>query len=445
VSRTSLRPSAALEAGLAAALGAHVFAVVLGQTRVFSLLELGWRLRWVTLALAFAIAVVLALAVRPPWPRRPLALPLALAGACVAFAFDSAFWSVRPEFTVPRAIAFALLLGTGAAASLVAAARPSTLRWGTLGLLGGAALVALSGLVVLLVDYDSALEAATLQSPARYNGLGGNPNTAAVLEALSLPIALWLVTGPYRRSVQRAGAALVLLFAGSIVASGSRGAAVAAAAGAVVPLLARAANRRARLLAVGAVAGALVAGILVTQLPEPSSAAPPAGPRPPSHVRNAELVVPLSEELSSPKPRSKPFRRSLFSSAGRFPALRGALRQGLERPVLGFGFGTEDKVFVDRYSLFFASRPENAYVGTFLQVGILGLALVAAFFASVLAQLRRALRSREATLAASLAGVVVAGLVVATSQSFALSVGASGAATFWICAFLLAGAAAEPT
>jgi hypothetical protein len=435
-----------LEAALGVAVALHVFAVVLGQTRAFSLLELGWRLRWVTLVAAFVVALLLALAVRAR-PAGRLVAPLALAAILVALAFVSALWSVRPEFTLPRAASFALVLGLGALVGTVGAVRPSALRAVALGLLGGGTLVAVGGLLVLAVSYDTAVEAATLQDPARYNGLGGNPNTAAVLEALTLPFAIWVTLGPFERRLRLAGAAAIVLLVASIVASGSRAAAIAAAVGTLVPLLAHAHSGRARLLVAGGVIAVLAGGLLATQIPDvrssppPSSAASGSAAPPPSAYENAEAARPLADELGGPRPGSSPYRRTLLSSGGRFRALEGAVELGLQRPLLGFGFGTEDKVFVDRYYLFFASRPENAYAGTFLQIGVVGLALALAFVVAVLLRLSDALARREALLAASCGGAVLGGLVLANAQSFALSAGASGAATFWIASFLLAGAA----
>ena len=69
-----------------------------------------------------------------------------------------------------------------------------------------------------------------------------------------------------------------------------------------------------------------------------------------------------------------PVERSFFGASGRTEAWRGALQQAAERPLLGFGFGTEDKAFVDRYYGFVGSLPENSYIGISLQLGLVGLA-----------------------------------------------------------------------
>ena len=421
-----------VERALGVAVGAHVFAVVLAQTRVFALLELAWRLRWLTLGVAAALAVALVLLVRPRIPRRLVSLGGA-AAALVLLGLASAAWSPRPDFTVPRLGAFALVLVVGAGAAAVGSARPSTVRAVAFGLVGGALAVALAGLVVLAFDFDTAVEAATLQSGARYNGLGGNPNAAAVLLAVAFPLAVWLAAtepSPVRRGVAVAAA---VLFAGSIVASGSRAAVAAAVAGSLVVVLARPDAAR-RWIGAGAIVVAFAVALAVMQIPQPAESIPPDAGAVAPDPRNAETRIPLADELGRPE-AGEEYRRTLLSSGGRVAAVIGAAKLGLERPIAGFGFGTEDKVFSDRYYLFIAARPENSYVGTFLQLGIAGLIVVGALVWLLLAPVRS---TRRTDLTAALVGCVVAGLVVALGQSFLLAAGSSSAATFWIGGFLAA-------
>ena len=46
------------------------------------------------------------------------------------------------------------------------------------------------------------------------------------------------------------------------------------------------------------------------------------------------------------------------TSSGRTQAWRGAIGQAEQRPVVGYGFGTESRVFIDRWSGFVGSVPE---------------------------------------------------------------------------------------
>ena len=65
--------------------------------------------------------------------------------------------------------------------------------------------------------------------------------------------------------------------------------------------------------------------------------------------------------------------RNLTGSSGRTEAWRGALGLAADRPVVGYGFGTEDRTFVDRYVFFNSNVPENSYIGILLQLGLVGL------------------------------------------------------------------------
>jgi O-antigen ligase len=128
------------------------------------------------------------------------------------------------------------------------------------------------------------------------------------------------------------------------------------------------------------------------------------------------------------------FRRSLLTSSGRADAWQGAIVQALDRPVLGYGFGTEERVFVDRYRFFNAMWPENSYIGALLQLGAIGAALLVALIGSVILTGARVAR-RDAAAAAATA-VVVAGGIGALVQSYVWSVGNVATGSLWIAAAL---------
>jgi lipopolysaccharide export system protein LptA len=77
--------------------------------------------------------------------------------------------------------------------------------------------------------------------------------------------------------------------------------------------------------------------------------------------------------------------RGAIVSSGRTDVWRGALSQAAERPVVGYGFGTEDRVFVERYTFFQGDYVENSYLGLLLQLGAAGLALLVALLAAAAA------------------------------------------------------------
>jgi hypothetical protein len=242
----------------------------------------------------------------------------------------------------------------------------------------------------------------------------------------------------------------VVLFAlleGSIVASGSRGAIVGALAGSLVVLLV---TVRRRVLAAGAIAALVVTSLAVTQVPQPAEINP-VGRNPefgrtlPVSPLDVSAWFPLENEIGSPRPGSR-LRRTLFSTGGRAAAWKGALEQYAERPLAGFGFGTEELVFVDRYALFLSTRIENSFIATLLQLGPLGLGLL---IAAVAVPFWAWVRSRPASgarwaLGAACAGVVTSGVVVGFTQSFITSVGSPATVPFWLCLFALSGLAARP-
>lgn len=391
-------------------------------------MRVGHDARWILLGL-----LLVAAGARVATTRRAV-LPVrttTIAAALVALALVSSAWSVSPRLSVERAVSLGVLF---AAAVLLAAAEREPRRL-LAGLVLGATAVALAGLLVLAVDHSAAVQAASIESPARYRGLGQDANTAALLFGIAVGPALALA----RR--HPAWLVSVALLAGSIVASGSRGGLFAGGVGALVVLgmLARAPRR---VLAGTAIVVAVVAlGLVVQNVPKAqahSTSAPVAapGPAPKRGYLNAEAVYPLAADVGGPLPGGgqPAITRGFFGGSGRGAAWVGTIHQILQRPILGFGFGTEGKVFVDRYYYFVGGTPENSYLGMSLQLGAVGLALLLTLFVTVAWPLRRAVRT---DVVAACAGAVAAGLVLAVVQSYIYSVGNIGSATLWICAFLL--------
>jgi hypothetical protein len=138
-------------------------------------------------------------------------------------------------------------------------------------------------------------------------------------------------------------------------------------------------------------------------------------------------------------------QRSLLGSSGRVQAWSGGVSQSLQRPLLGFGFGTEDKVFLDRFYVFESTRVENSYIGLWLQVGLVGLAAFLAILAVLGWRIVRGWRAlrREPGVAVAAAGIFLAGTVMAIPQSYIYSVGNVATVAFWLGALLLGTAALE--
>jgi O-antigen ligase len=400
----------------AAVLGATVFAFACGSSIVDPVLVVGRPARWVVLVALLAVSALYAFSALPP--RMP-ALFVGCVGALGALAVVSAMWSVDTTLTLKRAASFEVLLLTGVCLLAATARDRDAVRELLLAIVVAAVAVGLAGLCLLAVSWQDAVQPATTAYPARYRGFEQNPNTAAILFAVATPLAVIFALEPRSRRERVLALAAVCLFAGSIAASGARGPLLAALAGTLAVLPAAGGTWRRRLL-LAALAGTVFAVCLgLSQIPQPKPTRAEAG-RPSAHV----------------------LRRTLFTSSGRLGAWRGALHQVRARPISGYGFGTEQTVFVNRYAGFASDLPENSYIGASLQIGIAGLLLLLAVVAAAAGLLVRALRrGGRDVLLAGCAGAIGAALVVAVTQSYVLAVGNIATVAVWTCVFLLAAAA----
>jgi exopolysaccharide production protein ExoQ len=398
-----------LERGLRVWVAATIVAFACGSAIVGRILLYGRPARWICLV----VLLVLAVAAR----RGRIRIDAAAGAAALlsAVALFSALWSVDSSLTVARACSFALLLGV--AVALAAAGPVEEVRGLLVSIIAGMTVVAAAGLITLLVAHDDAVQAATYEYPVRYRGLGQNPNTMSLLLALGVPLALSFAIEA--RTIRRrfAAAATSLLFVGSIVAADSRGAMLGALAGSLAVAAVGGGTRRARLTIAAVVVSVFALGLGVTAIPKAKE--------PPS--------VSVAREVA-------PTKRTILTSSGRLAAWRGAIRQVEDRPLAGYGFGTEARVFVNRYAGFDSQLPENSYIGISLQLGLVGLVLVLAVALAPLARVAVAARRLDPArraMATACAGAATAALVAAVTQSYLLSVGNVATATTWISLFLL--------
>jgi hypothetical protein len=429
------------EAAVEVALAATVFLFACGSSSSHALSGFGGPARWAALLLLCALSLACAAAN----PRLPSPVPLGwiLAAAIVAVGTVSAAWSVDPRLTIGRVFTLGILFVTAVALSLappdpkVAAVR--VLR----GVVGGIAAVAIGSLVMLAVSHRDAVLSATVGAGWRFRGLGENPNTVAMLLSVGLPLAAWLALDG-KGWERRAGVALVLLFAGEIAVSGSRGAVLAGFGGAILTVLVLGPSLVVKLGA----AGALVVLALIsaeTSRLQPSAklvaaaAAAPAGKVVRTVGIDAEQAFRLEDELGHPPvgAYSPPVPRTLFGSSGRSQAWVGAIGQAVKRPLLGYGFGTENKVFVDRFFAFEGGFPENSYIGTFLQLGAAGIALLVGLLLTLAWNAYRVLRRGDGGPAAAAAGVLAVAILIGLSQSGLTSVGNIAVGSIWVCVLTL--------
>ena len=119
------------------------------------------------------------------------------------------------------------------------------------------------------------------------------------------------------------------------------------------------------------------------------------------------------------------------------------LKYFMERPLQGFGFGTEDRLFAyhdvnpQDYQLSGASM-HNSYLGLVLQVGIVGAALFYVPLASLLFyELLTARETHRKPLLSALLSVVITCMVAGMFSSDLYSMGNAKSFVFWISVMLL--------
>lgn len=446
-----------LDAAAAVVVAITVLMFAFGSSSVPALHDGGTRGRWVALGVLLVVAALSALAregVPRFWP-----LPVAIAAFLGVLAILSTLWSVQPRLSFERGVSFGVLLLAAGLLAYASAGVPARRALLLRGIVGGAVLVAVAGLLVLAFKSSYAVLWWSPGGPAtRFRGLGENPNTVPLLFSLAAPAAAWLVVQAESRRERVLWAVAFLLLYGELAATQSRGALVAMAAGlALVAVLVPAARRRRAQHVVGAVALIAIA-VVITSLRFSVGQGYEATHIPPQQVPDAVATTSTSlkhctscdlltfpgraDDLGNPFFTGKfAISNSAVSSSGRLSAWKGALHTAAERPFAGFGFGTEDRVFVDRYYFFVGSRPENGFLGFFLQLGVLGLLGFAGLGLMLLVGLVRVLlrgEPDERSVSVGFAGVVLAGFVAALTQSYPYSVGNIAALTLWIAVLGLA-------
>lgn len=467
------------------ALYVTVVAFAAGSSSVAEITRVALRLRWVTL-FALAAAAVALVGTRLQERR---SLPglwfVPFPGALVVLAAVSAVWSVDPSLTLRRTASFAVLLVAAGAVGCAAALDHRVARRVLVAVVAAAATVAMLGLIVLAWSPSVAVQGWDGGGTLRYRGFGANPNTAPMLYAVALPVAGWLALSAYTLRSSVAAGAATLLFAGSVIASLSRGALLASLFSAslvaltLIPGVLRRAGALMVIFAVFLVGNTLrftdpgpsYPPELLQQVDGQSQPSDPGGsggsggdsgasggsggdsggsggsaePDPPSmEEKFVEVGVRPEDEIGHPVLGLA----TSTSGSGRAAAWKGALADIRERPILGAGFGTEALAFTDHWYFFQGANPENAYLGLMLQLGGVGLILFLALGFVLLfvgADSIRRSRGEERGILAATLGAVVAGAVLMLSQSYIYSVGNIATPTFWICASILAAIAGPPT
>lgn len=415
------------------ALAATLFFVVCGSSSVHELVRIGSPLRWVSLAVFTALALLWAAA---EGAAASDALRVGGGGLLLsALGFVSASWSIAPLYTLERGSAFAFVaVGAAAVGAAVAARRDEVEALGET-IVVTVLLVCLAGVVVYAADPTMAAVPGHAGTGFRFSGLGESPNTIPMLSTLAAFLAAWLAF--VRRGARRIvhTASFVAFFA-EIAASGSRGAVIALVAGALLFAFAApvaGASRRVALVALALAVGGsgIVANRLIQDLTQaPVSPAASASSKSAEPAPFPRLVLPtFANELGTIPVGGRAF----IGKDGRATVLQEAFDQGSERPILGFGFGTEVRAFIKRVAQFQSNRVEDSYLGLYLELGGVGVVvwlLVGAGSVWSLVRGRRLAR-RERFALAGLVAAVVAGFGLAIGESYIYAAGNVATLTLW--------------
>lgn len=433
-----------LEAAVVILVPLTILLFAFGSSSISSLREVGGHWRWVGL-IALALVGAYAVLRRAPASRLPPAFILLelLVGVGVA----SAAWSVDPHLTLERIFTVAALFAAGYGLATLEGGADAAARTILGSVLIGALLVAVASLVAMVLARHDAVLPATAGAGWRFQGIGQNPNTVPMLLAVAYPIAVAGVLGSGSRRARLVLVAAFLLMAGEVAVSGSRGALVAGTVGAIASGVALGGTWRRRVaIAVGLLVLA-AACVGANRLQGRATQNPPAAGgsgAPATRTRgfDAEQLIRLEDELGHPALGSyrPPVPRTFLGSSGRAQAWTGALKQGAQRPIDGYGFGTEDRVFIDRFYAFEGSFVENTYISLFLQIGAFGLALFVALLLLLARDAVNALRWRRGesrAVVAAAGGALVSGAAIGMTQSGLLSVGNIASVGLWMSVLCL--------
>ena len=410
-----------------------VVVFVLASGSITTLVQIAGPARWVCLLLLGTAGAAWALTGSPRFPS----LYATLLALLAALALASVSWSVSPLATAADAVALGGLLALTGAVALGASADPRRPVLLLAAFVGTVAAVCAAGFLLVAVDRSLGVQGGL---GWRVQGLGQNPNTVPLLVSLAVPVSLWLLLEWQGRRRLAVGAGLALLYA-TLLTSQSRGAQAASLAGCLVVLALVRRRWAVRAAAAAAAAALLVIAVEVRSAADRSATAEatPAPYQPPFDTRVKPGAV--QQPVFLPVGREYELGNPLLpgpAQNGRLAVWETALAQANLRPLLGYGFGTEEKVFVERSWFFTGDYVENSYLGLYLQLGLLGLGTL------VLAGLTPLRGVSRAPAAAGAAGAAAAGFAGACFQSYVYAPGNVAAGSFWIVLGLAAALAAPP-
>jgi O-antigen ligase len=359
------------------------------------------RWRWPLLLLVGATCSVLALSarrrIRPAWSL------LAIAGVA-AFFYGSSRWSIAPSLTTERSISICLL-----AAAVVAVAwyRGNSEAQTTQTI--KAVLLPITILFWVLTPiygFDTSL---VERGELRTAGPMSNPNGMGILAAMLVPVALEVWNSSSRKRDRYVWGTALMTCLAMVALSGTRSAIVAVVSVLILIAVIRGSRRQMVRLSV---LGSLVAVSYVI-------------------VETSGLRELLERYFRT---------ESLLTASGRVEAWNTGIDLLRLRPDFGYGFGTEDLLF-EHFRMRFTEHSglmvHNSYLGLALQVGIPAAAICYLLLFFLAGRGVWTSRKRQRGPTAALVGCLIAGLIIAFSESWLYSAGNSQSLPFWVLVGLL--------
>lgn len=365
------------------------------QSRLYlqyaEILETG---RWVTMGLVAAVGFLAAVGLGRSVTFRPVVVFPFLV---MSFMFVTTLWSIDPPLTVQRAGSVALLGIAVVSALWYTGNSPPRLQQAVKAVLIPVTL--LFWVLTLIYGFDTSyyVKHGLLRTP----GPMLNPNGIAGISAVLAPAAyyvwrenkrgriLWMVT--------------LLTFAGMVFLSGTRGALAALVLAFGFVALARA--RSASLVSFIGFSFAFV-GYLIWE------------------IANVQEVIENYLRIER-----------LYTGSGRWEAWSVAVDLLRDRLWSGYGFGTEDLLFGLFGTVFLefeGTYVHNSFLGLSLQIGVVAATVVFLWILSVaLRGLLVGLRSKDRMII-GLEATLIAGIVLAMTESWFYSAGSAVAFPFWI-------------
>jgi hypothetical protein len=349
---------------------------------------------------------------------------LALLAVVPAVGLLSAAWSVDARLTVERAATFAALLWVVAAYAMRWRREPDDL----------AAFVdstaVLAGLV-LAASVVEGLVSSRGMLAHQFRGVFENPNGLGLFLALTYPFAA--------AALERRGqVALELAYLGACAAAATearaRNGLVVLVLTAVGLALAQRRLRWAAGVTVG-IAAVVAATLALGSGTLSSGGTPAAGPAPTAPAAPAKPAHPAPAPAPAAPAAGGESRLARLTGA-RNEAWSAAVRLLKRKPLLGYGFGTGDRLFA-RYRVSFVNfegaDPADAYLRTALELGVVGLLVVLPLLGAGVLAVRLLVAGTDPD-AVACALVLLGGLAAAVLESIFTTAGAPWAPLLWVSA-----------